>query len=244
MLEKRLNGNQLKLIAVITMLLDHTGYAMQRYIEEVMTMTSPGLQEAILVSNVLRTAGRISLPIFIFLLVEGFCHTSNQRRYLWRMGAFALLSEIPFDLMLTGEIWYPSYQNIFFTLFLALCMLMALQEIGHRFHDGVRLLLQMITILAVCGLAWVLKTDYDFFGIMLAALIYWFRGDRRIQCIAGFLLMINTVFAWYYGIGLLISFFLISLYNGERGRRRFGYAFYWFYPVHLLLIAGIYQMIR
>ena len=97
-----LNGNQLKLIAVISMLCDHAAIRLLTY----------GLIPALHVAGkdtvaerwnqtfwILRSVGRMAFPIYVFLLTEGFCHTRNRRRYALRLGVFALISEIPFDLL-------------------------------------------------------------------------------------------------------------------------------------------------
>ena len=100
-----LNSFWLKMIAITTMLIDHVG--------------------AVLLPQypILRIIGRIAFPIFCFLLVEGFMHTHDVIRYMTRIGLFALISEIPFDLLFYGRILDGTHQNVFFTLFIGLVML-------------------------------------------------------------------------------------------------------------------------
>ena len=81
-----LDGTALKLIAVTAMILDHVG---DNFFPDQIWM---------------RIIGRMALPIFAFCIAEGFSHTRDRRRYLYRMGLFALLSEIPFDLVTAGEV--------------------------------------------------------------------------------------------------------------------------------------------
>ena len=105
-----LTSFQLKWIAIFSMAVDHTGALL---FPEAMWM---------------RGIGRLAFPIFAFLLTEGFFHTADLYRYLARLGVFALLSEIPYDLALSGTWWNPQRQNVFFTLFISLLLLLALER--------------------------------------------------------------------------------------------------------------------
>ena len=123
-----LNGNQLKLIAVVSMLCDHAAIRLLAY-GLIPALYAAGEEAAAERWNqvfwILRSVGRMAFPIYVFLLTEGFCHTRNRRRYALRLGVFALISEIPFDLLVYGKIWDTHSQNVFFTLFLAVLMLTA-----------------------------------------------------------------------------------------------------------------------
>lgn len=131
-----LSGSTLKIIAVAAMLIDHTaavilsrciiagnrGYAI--------TETGSGAfgwmaDKALLyaVYRNMRMIGRLGFPIFCFLLAEGFGRTRNVKKYALRLGIFALISEVPFDLALSGRAYNPGYQNVYFTLLLGLCCL-------------------------------------------------------------------------------------------------------------------------
>lgn len=239
MLGKRLNGNQLKLIAVLSMGLDHIGLTLYN---GVMGGTLDPVAEYPVLSVVyvlLRMLGRIAFPIFTYLVVEGFCHTRSRKKYILRIGLFALISEIPFNLFLAERLFYPEYQNVFFTLFIGLCMMAAMEAIRRRLFGEAGMLLQLAVVIAACALAWVLRTDYQFYGIMLIAIFYWFRGNPKWQCLLGFVWQMNCELSWMFRLGLLVSFLLLYLYNGERGKRKFGYFFYLFYPVHLLVLSWI-----
>ena len=115
-----LSGSALKWIAIVTMLIDHTG---------AVVIEQGALEWAgwYWVDFALRVIGRFAFPIFAFLLVQGFLHTRSVPRYLARLTAFALISELPFDLA-TGDCWYdPGHQNVFFTLATGLVTLAALR---------------------------------------------------------------------------------------------------------------------
>lgn len=74
--------------------------------------------------------GGLAFPIFAFLLVEGFLHTRDRKRYLAKLCVFALISEIPFDLALFGTSFYRGYQNVFFTLAIGVAVMMGLEQMG------------------------------------------------------------------------------------------------------------------
>ena len=113
-----ISGSTLKLIAIITMLIDHTGATVILAITRHPAIIADPARLALWrqVYSISRDIGRLAFPIFCFLLVEGFLHTHDIRKYAQRLFLFALVSEIPFDIALkTG--WYdPGKQNVYFTL--------------------------------------------------------------------------------------------------------------------------------
>ena len=222
-----ISGYWLKLIAVISMLIDHTSAVILEQI--------PGLEAP---AFFMRIIGRAAFPIYCFLLVEGFQKTHNVKKYLGRMFLFALISEVPFDLAFSGKAWYPAYQNVFFTLLLGLLVIAGLHLVEQHFAGTtvgktiLRVGLNAVIILTGCVLGLVLKTDYDFKGILAITVLYLFRNRKKAQMWAGviiFLLMDSLeMFA-------ALSFILIWFYNGTRGRQN-KYFFYFFYPAHFLLL--------
>ena len=245
-----LNGNQLKLIAVISMLCDHAAIRLLAY----------GLIPALYVAGenmaaerwnqafwILRSVGRMAFPIYVFLLTEGFCHTRNRRRYALRLGVFALISEIPFDLLVYGKIWDTHSQNVFFTLFLGVLMLTAVDWIGRNTDAALAQYRQMAVVVGAALLAWLLRTDYDAAGIMLIAVLFWFRLTPDTACLAGFLLGLLFLAAAeskpVYLPGLAAAFCQIRCYNGTRGGFRGKWFFYLVYPVHLLVLYGISRLV-
>ena len=241
-----LNGNQLKLIAVISMLCDHAAIRLLAY----------GLIPALYVAGenmaaerwnqafwILRSVGRMAFPIYVFLLTEGFCHTRNRRRYALRLGVFALISEIPFDLLVYGKIWDTHSQNVFFTLFLGVLMLTAVDWIGRNTDAALAQYRQMAVVVGAALLAWFLRTDYDAAGIMLIAVLFWFRLTPDTACLAGFVLMAAAEIRPVYNSALAVTYFLIRCYNGTRGSWKGKWFFYLVYPVHLLVLYGISRLV-
>ncbi|BDF04356.1 TraX family protein [[Clostridium] hylemonae] len=206
-----LTSFQLKCIAIISMVIDHTGAIL--YPDEM----------------IFRYIGRIAFPIFCFLLVEGFCHTGNVYRYMRRMLVFAFVSEIPYDLAFQGRILEFGHQNVFFTLFLGVILMWALQRAGEWPEKAAEIVLVM-------WIAGILKTDYSYTGILLIAVFYLLRDGLWIKLAAGTAwCFIWNGFVQKYGALAMIP---VALYNGERGRSM-KYFFYAFYPLHLLILYGI-----
>lgn len=177
----------------------------------------------------LRCLGRIAFPIFCFLIVEGFFHTHDVRRYMGRLGVFALISEIPYDLAFRGVPLEYAHQNVFFTLLIGIGMMILLERNREWPVKAVILLLAM-------WLAVLIRSDYNFRGILLIFVFYIFHESRWLAVTAGGLW--NFLYQGViqkYGV---LSVLPLALYNGERGRKM-KYFFYIFYPAHLLLLYGI-----
>lgn len=206
-----LDSFQLKCIAIVSMALDHTGAVL--YPSQIW----------------LRCLGRIAFPIFCFLIVEGFFHTHDVRRYMGRLGVFALISEIPYDLAFRGVPLEYDHQNVFFTLLIGIGMMVLLERNREWPVKAVILLLAM-------WLAVLIRSDYNFRGILLIFVFYIFHESRWLAVTAGGLW--NFLYQGViqkYGV---LSVLPLALYNGERGRKM-KYFFYIFYPAHLLLLYGI-----
>ena len=177
---QRLSAGTLKIIAIITMLIDHfaagvyavlysQGYLIKwgvtSYTEEIYYLC--------------RNIGRFAFPVFCFLLVEGFFHTKSKVKYLRNLVIFALVSEVPFDLLLNEKIGFNG-QNVFFTLAIALAVIWGITKVKERFskEPTVSFFLQGTILLAGCLLAYGLDTDYSYYGIVLVAIFYYYRSNR------------------------------------------------------------------
>ena len=156
-----MSGTTLKWIAVISMLIDHTAEVL---INHNAALTDPIWAQ---IYVLMRGIGRIAFPIYAFLLVEGFLHTRDVKKYLARMLTFAVVSEIPFDLAVFHTPFYWGYQNVFFTLFLGLLAL-AGENVIHQssgMFAGAGLWKQALALILCVGTAQLISCDYGAFGV-------------------------------------------------------------------------------
>lgn len=239
--KKGLSGSALKMIAMVTMLIDHIGASliengmMQKVVSDsVLDAQVSSLQHYTMwfaVDKIMRGIGRISFPIFCFLLVEGFLHTRNWKKYALRLFLFGVISEIPFDLAFFKEVLNFSHQNVFFTLFIGMLVLAGLRccEQRENFLQQQRRIMEILTIVVGMAAAQLLHTDYGAFGVFAIAGLYFFRENKTRQTIFG-----CVAFLWEGTAPL--AFLPIHFYNGERGLN-LKYVFYVFYPAHLLILG-------
>ncbi len=230
-----LNANQLRFLALFFMLLDHMWATV---ISGQLWMTC---------------VGRLAFPIFAFQISEGFLHTSNVRSYAKRLLVFALIAEIPFNLMLSGSWIFPFHQNVLFTLLLGLVSIAMLDEA--RKEPTVQKWAKTLIIVFLCLLVSTLGlVDYGAMGVVTVILFYLargFKGAKLVQ-LAGMILLncfilpgmeielsLFDIRFMFPGQGFaVLALILIWLYNGEKGRssKALQYGAYAFYPVHALIL--------
>lgn len=217
---KGISADTLKWIAMITMFIDHIGAAVLEYIPQ---FELPAVNAAY---YIMRYIGRLAFPIYCFLLVEGYHHTSNRMRYLRDLLIFGLISEIPFEICFMSE---PGngFHNIFWTLALGLGVMMALDYAKTKYVNATWMNLLIMVVGAYA--AETLGCDYGAIGVLLIFILYQTRNDRAKQSIFGGIAML-------YEVTGPIAFLLTYFYNGERKIKKYKYAFYAFYPVHLILL--------
>ena len=218
-----LSQEMLKLIACVTMLIDHVGAVLfPQYIS-------------------LRVIGRIAFPIYCFLLAEGVFYTKSPKRYAMRLGVGAVLSELPFDLALFGGITLR-YQSVMITLLLGFFM-------GVLMKRARQLHWQVLLIMPFAIIAQWLNTDYGGWGIVLIALFVLSRDlpHRLILQTIGMAVICYLMDSYVMSIaGLrvpiemfaLTAMVPIALYSGEKmsNSKMLQWAFYLFYPVHLTVL--------
>ena len=219
-----ISGSVLKWLAIITMTIDHVGVGLIRYYDQISLMD---LSEVYMMS---RMIGRLAFPIFVFLIVQGYQHTANLRKYLMRLFIFALISEIPFDLMGSNQLFSMDHQNIFFTLVIGVAGLAAIEH----FEMKNQILPQLGAIILAVFAAEVLNTDYGWYGILFIFGVGVLRDQKIRQTIFGVAMgMAQAVVA-------SVAFLPIWFYNGKRGRQN-KWFFYLYYPAHLFIIYVIRQ---
>ena len=207
---KGLSGSALKIIALVSMTMDHIAYYL--------------MEHGSLMYDLMRTMGRMAFPIFAFLLVEGYVHTRSTRKYALSLLAFALISEIPWWLLN-----HDNTHNVFFTLLLGLIAIEGMCRIGDN------PLLWCIIIASICGNAIWLHVDYEYSGILLICAFHIFKPDKVTKCLLATLFMYQ-----YGVIGLWLGLAVILCYNGQRGFIKGQYAKYLcyaYYPLHLVLLC-------
>ena len=175
---------------------------------------------------VLRCIGRLSFPIFCFLLTEGFFYTKNVEKYILRLALFAIVSEIPYDLAFMSKCFDFRRQNVFFTLCVGMIMMYAIRRTNNLTIKAIYLVLAMWGAQSLGG-------DYGYKGILLIAIYCFFRERKTVRIILGAMWnFIGSGAIQQFGMFAVIP---ILMYSGEKGKSM-KYVFYVFYPVHLLII--------
>ena len=214
-----LTGNQLKIIAMITMTCDHVG---MQIFPQLLWM---------------RIIGRLAMPIYAYMIAEGCRHTRSRKKYLLRLlGMGALCQAVYFVAM--GSL----YQCILITFSLSVCLICLMDAVEREKNprNWAMLFGGTVFLFFVCVVLPDLlpntdfEVDYGIQGVLLPVLIYG-AGTR------GLLLGLFLV-AMQYGSIQWLAFLAVPLllaYNGQRGKAKIGKLFYWYYPVHLVVIYGI-----
>lgn len=216
----------IKIIAIVTMLIDHVGAILMPYNLE------------------LRTIGRISFPLFCFLIVNGFHYTKDKKKYLMRMGLFALISEIPYDLAFYHKINFSS-QNVFLTLFLGLLLIIICDKIKeNKKLNKYRHIVQLLPLGIISFVSTITSADYKWYGILLIFLLYKTYGNKiKNKILMSSMIILMGVL--YFLINNLdgqliaaISSVFIFLFEDKKVtvNKWIKIAMYIFYPLHLTIL--------
>lgn len=200
--------------------------------------------------------GRLTYPIFAFLLVEGYFHTRNFKKYMQRMLIFAVLSEIPFNLVCSSSLIYPIHQNVLWTFLISLLMI----HMNERAKESGELWRRLVTAplsVALGGLLGLITfCDYNHAGVFMVLTFYFFRGrnwwNYLLQLLAMYYINVEILAGISYQIQLfgdtvffprqalaLLALIPIWLYRGKQGphNKALQYMYYAFYPAHLLILG-------
>lgn len=259
---KLLSANRLKLIAIVCMFIDHfaivflLGYFNELGINPFSLGISKGFTDYgshYATYMICRGIGRMAFPLFAFLLTEGLSHTKNIKRYLLRLLAFSVISEIPFDLVAGGKVFYPESQNVFFTLFLGLLAIWLIDRVRYSSFVEDRLsriprlssafkryALTVIIAALFTAVSFLLKTDYPGYGILVIISFYFFREYGNVTAAIICCALLSAVSRIELSAFLCVP--LIAMYNSKKGRGN-KFFFYSFYPLHLLLLWGVKQLL-
>ena len=222
----------LKIIAIISMIFDHSGYVFFGK------------------HTWFNYIGRISFPIFAFQITEGYTHTKNFKKYFTRLLIFAIISQIPYMLFMSMPVFRGKIRlNVLFTLLFGL---IAIWSYDITQKKNVRKIFSFLIVAILAIIAEKVNMDYGYFGVLSIFIFYIFK-NKIILLIPSFT---TLTFLRYFSINniifstnklisfscTLIPLILICLYNGKQGKRsnKLKYFFYIFYPVHLLILYGIY----
>lgn len=233
MKHRALNANQLKIIAVLAMLLDHAAGLF--------------VPDGSILWFALRSFGRIAAPTMCYMIAEGYHHTSDRKRYLCRLVLFALIAHVPYNLCMGFSLSVLKATSVMWALAMGLLALMIVKE--EKWHWCLRLL----GLGGCCLLAY--TANWNYIAVLWVVLFGVFHEQRKKQMIAfsvvgavlhfwqqfepvlmGRLQLEN--FRGWYQIGIFLAIPLLLCYDGTRGTKskfisRF---FYWFYPIHLIVL--------
>ena len=253
----------LKLIAIITMVFDHSGYLIYGHI------------------SWMNFVGRIAFPIFAFQINEGYIHTHNLKRYFIRLIIFALISQVPYAWF--GYCFFSNMSlNIIFTLILGLLSISIYEFViskgtvhcvnptfNYHFSSTIEQnkknnisgnnifqykLLGIIIVLIIAVFADIFNFDYGFYGVFIIFLFYLYRNNKLSMNIAitiltfiyytpYFMASNFKITYWVLFICSLIPLIFIDLYNGQKGKEQ-KLLFYVFYPIHLFVLCSIYTLLQ
>lgn len=232
-----LTGFSLKIIAMVTMFIDH--YALMiilngklyGYNKSLLTnaLSLPEGQKLFFWYKILRIIGRISFPIFALLIVEGFRKTKNRFLYFLRIITLAFVSEIPYDLLVFNKLICFDVQNVLFTYIVGLFLLLLIES-----TDFLPIYIHAIFAAVAAVVTYLIRADYYIYGIILIFIFYEFRHDVNFMLFLSIPVLFLSSYTSFYGMAILSVPFLY-LYNGQKGVS-LGKLPYIFYPVHMLLL--------
>ena len=217
-----MNRNVLKIIALVSMLIDHIGWIL---------IPAPA-------THIFRAIGRIAMPIYAFFVAQGYFYTRSKKRYMLTLLFWSVISQIPY-VFISG----PLHFNFMFALFLSTLCILAIENFKqHKFWYS----LIIVLIVAFANPFFPPTIDYSCFGILLV-LAFYFIKDKSLSFLVASVLLVGIgiqhcissasdgmyVLAWFAS---LLALVLLYFYNGKKGKLNLKYLFYAFYPLHLTIL--------
>ena len=219
------SNNALKIIAMVTMLIDHVGMELLPEVE------------------LLRYIGRISFPIFAYMISEGCRYTRNRKKYLGIIFALGVAFQIVYYVVSQSL-----YQRILIAFSLSISIIYCIDALiknEKRIYRALALLglLAIATVLFVFPVMfkkWGFEIDYGALGVLLPVAVYYAKGKWQKLLVATLMLcamalLFGTPRSWF----ALLAIPILMLYNQKRGKANLKYMFYIFYPAHLVIIYAI-----
>ena len=253
----------IRIFAVVFMIVDHFAAALVGT-AILPKLIDPGLQygsDWLMFYDILRDLGRFTFPVFCFFLSEGVRHTGNVKKYAMRLLIVGIISEIPFDMAIKGSIVELSRMNTFLTLLFGMLLIyvarnrtehiVQLKPLRERDYErGIKKDLILIALMAAASFlaAKLLRTDYSMRGIGLIFVMFvseeigrWrfsntFFGKHVLTALVGVAFILLEAKTWMIAVPAVMLFFMIVMYNGERGRK-LKWFFYYIYPIHLFVFG-------
>lgn len=229
-----LTANQLKLIAIVAMVVDHCAIVF--------------VPESFPVLWLFRMIGRITAPIMCYFIAEGYYHTSDLKRYMGRILMIAVIAHIPHNLCF-GHAWWKFWE----ATDVMVSLLMGLVALALWKKEEIPWILKFIGLFVCCILSY--SADWNYIAVFWILGFGVFHGNKQKQLLA--MLVVTAIYLiqpFIYGasvpyisrFGVLFVIPLLLQYSGKRGRQSklIKWGFYWFYPIHLFLIYIIGQVLQ
>ncbi|MDY4115100.1 MAG: TraX family protein [Blautia sp.] len=237
-----ITADGLKMFACIVMLIQTVGIAViEKGLIHLDQYTQESLNQAMSqdsrlmtlagIGSIMQLIGGMAIPVFAFLLVEGFRNTSDYKKYLLTMIITALVSEIPYDLAICGKVWDLSSQNAMITMCICLILLKCMELFSNSSGFAGSMVRILIMIAAIVWVS-IFRAEYGLCMVLLVTVFYVFDTKNVLKTVLG------CIISLMYVTGP-IAFYGIWCYNGERKDRINKYVYYAFYPLHLLVLGVI-----
>lgn len=193
-----------------------------------------GVMGMVTLSLVLTAVESCAVPIFAFLLVEGYLHTASYKNYLIRVAALAMVSEVLYNIVMSGTAVDMQTRNPVWCVVLGLILLGLFRYVDERM--GGKKLLKIV--MAIAGILWahMLKVEYGIFFLAVMLTLWIMRKKPQFRLFVGMgVTALCTAISPFY-LAATMGFMAIHFYNGEQSEsnKLINYAAY---PAMLLICA-------